>query len=112
MDKSEIKLNAKEIITTNVGTVEIYNVQKLKNMGLGDPNKLPYSHRILLENIVRNLDNRLVTKEHLLALSQWDSKSKENKEIPFNNWKILRRILWQLLIWYKMDSQPASLMNS
>ena len=83
MDKNEIQQNAKEFITTNYGKAEIYNVRKIKDMGLGDPNKLPYSHRILLENIVRNLDNELVSKEHLVALSQWDSKSSENKEIPF-----------------------------
>jgi len=60
MDEKEIKLKVKETIKSNVGEVLIYNIQKIRGLELGDPGKLPYSHRILLENILRNLDGKLV----------------------------------------------------
>ncbi|MFW9881017.1 MAG: aconitate hydratase AcnA, partial [Candidatus Thorarchaeota archaeon] len=44
---------------------------------------LPYSHRILLENIIRNLDGKHVKIEHLLSLCQWDCRSDNMSEIPY-----------------------------
>ncbi|MHA2185260.1 MAG: aconitate hydratase AcnA, partial [Promethearchaeota archaeon] len=83
MDEKEIKLNVKETLESRLGKVTIYNIQKLKDMDMGDPNTLPYSHRILLENFLRNLDGKRVKTEHLLSLCQWDCKSKIMSEVPF-----------------------------
>ena len=83
MDETEIKAKVKETINTKVGNVSIYNIQKLKDLGLGDPNVLPYSHKILLENLLRNLDGKLVKIDHLLSICQWDSKSDIISEVPF-----------------------------
>jgi len=83
MDEKEIKLKVKETIKSNVGEVLIYNIQKIRGLELGDPGKLPYSHRILLENILRNLDGKLVKMEHLLSVCQWDSKSDLISEVPY-----------------------------
>ncbi len=83
MDEKEIKLNVKETLESRLGNVTIYNIQKLKDMDIGDPNILPYSHRILLENFLRNLDGKRVKTEHLLSLFQWDCKSKIISEVPY-----------------------------
>ncbi len=83
MDEAEIKLKVKEIIKSKLGNISIFNIQRLKDLDLGDPNKLPYSHRILLENFLRNLDGKRVKVDHLLSLCQWDCKSKIMSEVPF-----------------------------
>ncbi|MFX1490230.1 MAG: aconitate hydratase AcnA, partial [Promethearchaeota archaeon] len=83
MDEKELKLKLKETIKSKLGEITIFNIQKLKDLDLGDPNKLPYSHRILLENIIRNLDGKKVKIEHLLSLSQWDCKSNHMSEVPY-----------------------------
>ncbi len=83
MDDKELKSKVKETIKTKLGKVSIFNIQILKDLDLGDPNKLPYSHRILLENMLRNLDDKRVKMEHLLSLCQWDCKSKIMSEIPY-----------------------------
>ncbi|MFX0176833.1 MAG: aconitate hydratase AcnA [Candidatus Hodarchaeota archaeon] len=83
MDELEIKSKTKEIINTKLGNVIIFNIQKLTELGLGHPNKLPYSHRILLENLLRNLDGKIVTKENLLSLCKWDCKTTIKTEIPY-----------------------------
>ena len=46
--------------------------------GLGDVSRLPFSLKILLENLLRHLDGRTVTEEHLRHLV-----NRENAEIPF-----------------------------
>ncbi|MFX0135627.1 MAG: aconitate hydratase AcnA [Candidatus Hodarchaeota archaeon] len=83
MEEIEIKLKTKEIIDTKLGKVVINNIQKLKDLNLGDPSKLPYSHRILLENLLRNLDGVMVTRDQLLSLCNWDSTSNIQSEIPY-----------------------------
>ena len=83
MDEKEIKSKVKETIQSKIGKVLIYNIQKLKDLNLGDPNKLPYSHRILLENLLRNLDGKHVKMDHLLSVCQWDSKSNLISEVPY-----------------------------
>jgi aconitate hydratase len=79
----ELKNKLKETIITDKGTATIYNIKKLKNMNLGDIHKLPYSLRILLENMVRNLDGKITTKEHVIAISSWIPNNKEKVEIPY-----------------------------
>ena len=83
MDEKEIKSMVKETLKTKTGEILIYNIQKLKDLKLGDPNKLPYSHRILLENLLRNLDGKRVKMDHLLTICQWDSKSDVISEVPY-----------------------------
>lgn len=41
--------------------------------------KLPYSLRVLLENVMRNLDRRDITREHLERLARWNPKAPEGE---------------------------------
>jgi len=45
--------------------------------------RLPYSLRILLENLLRLEDGRSVTREHVEALLAWQPKREPEREIPF-----------------------------
>jgi aconitate hydratase len=83
MDELDIKSKVKETIDSKLGKVTIFNIQKLRDLDLGAPNKLPYSHRVLLENLLRNLDGKRVKVDHLLSLCQWDCKSKIMSEVPY-----------------------------
>ncbi|MFB2119196.1 aconitate hydratase AcnA [Parapedobacter sp. 2B3] len=51
-------------------------------------NKLPFSIRILLENVLRNHDNFAITDEHLDTLVNWDPAGTD-KEIPFKPARVL-----------------------
>ena len=83
MDGIELKGKLKEDFDSKLGTATIYNIQKLKELELGDINRLPYSLRILLENMVRNLDGKIITKDHVIALANWVPNSKNKAEIPY-----------------------------
>ncbi len=78
-----IQSNTIEKLPTSMGEVKIFNIQKLEEQGLGNISKLPYSHRVLLENILRNMDGKLITKDHLMAMCKWDNKSNTPSEIAF-----------------------------
>ncbi len=73
---------AKSTLTTKHGTVTIYRLARLQELGLTDLQRLPYSIRILLENLLRHCDSFIVTEEDVKALAQWQPKP-EDREIAF-----------------------------
>jgi len=56
----------------------IYSLKSLEREGY-DVAKLPYSIRVLLENVMRNLDGRDITQEHLERLARWNPKAPEGE---------------------------------
>jgi hypothetical protein len=48
-----------------------------------DLSKLPFSMKILLENLLRHEDGVTVTAEHIEAVATWDAKSEAETEIAF-----------------------------
>jgi len=72
---------------------EIYRLDALDKQGISTKH-LPYSLRILLENLLRTEDGRNVTKEEIRALAAWGNKStnknsKPDKEIAFTPSRVL-----------------------
>ena len=67
---------------------EIYRLEALDKQGISTKH-LPYSLRILLENLLRTEDGKNVTKEEVRALAAWNSKSKPDKEIAFTPSRVL-----------------------
>ena len=51
--------------------------------------RLPYSIRILLENLLRCEDGQNVRKEDIEALASWDPKKKSEKEIAFTPARVI-----------------------
>ena len=54
-----------------------------------DLDRLPFSLKILLENLLRNEDDLTVTKEDILGLAGWDPKAIPNLEIAFRPSRVL-----------------------
>ncbi|HXR34043.1 MAG TPA: aconitate hydratase AcnA, partial [Verrucomicrobiae bacterium] len=74
----------------NVGaqTFEIQRLEKLEKQGLGQFTGLPFSLRILLENLLRFEDGRSVRAEDIRALAIWKPGA-EQKEIAFMPARVL-----------------------
>ena len=51
--------------------------------------RLPYSLKILLENLLRHEDGKAVTKEDIEALANWDPEAQPRKEIAFTPARVL-----------------------
>src|SRR5271154_780483 len=63
---------------------EIYRLDAVD--GSGD---LPYSLKILLENLLRNEDGANVTAAQITALSEWDAKAEPDTEIQFTPARVI-----------------------
>src|SRR6201993_1733283 len=66
----------------------IYRLDALDKQGISTKH-LPYSLRILLENLLRTEDGRNVSWEEVRALAAWNSQSKPDKEIAFTPSRVL-----------------------
>src|SRR5499433_3134564 len=80
--------NSRSVLKVGSKEYEIYRLDALDKQGI--PTKhLPFSLRILLENLLRTEDGRNVRKEDVQALAAWNSKSKPEKEIAFTPSRVL-----------------------
>ena len=67
---------------------EIYRLDALEKQGLTTKH-LPYSLRILLENLLRREDGKTVKADDIRALTSWNKKSHPSEEIAFMPSRVL-----------------------
>ncbi|MEL9990110.1 MAG: aconitate hydratase AcnA [Thermoproteus sp.] len=67
-----------EVFSLGGRTYRFYPLKSLEKEGY-DVARLPYSIRVLLENVMRNLDGRDITMEHLERLAKWSPKAPEGE---------------------------------
>lgn len=70
-------------------TYKIYSLAKLESRYGASISRLPFSIRILLENVLRNLDGETVTERHVESLANWDPSNAEAREIPYNPARVI-----------------------
>ncbi len=73
------------------GTIEYCSLHKLEAQGYGDLSRTPVTVKILLESVLRELDGRTVTEDHLRSLARWQ-ESPEG-EFPFKPSRVLMQDL-------------------
>ena len=77
--------------TLSVGSRSLayYRLGALEKAGVGHVARLPFSLKILLENLLRNEDGRSVTKDDVAALAAWDPASPSDREVAFRPARVL-----------------------
>jgi aconitate hydratase len=79
---------ARDKLNVGAQAFEIYRLEKLEQQGLGGIDRLPFSLRILLENLLRCEDGRFVHADDIRALAKWTPNSQQ-KEIAFMPARVL-----------------------
>jgi aconitate hydratase len=80
--------NSKSTLKVGNKDYEIYRLDVLDQAGLATQH-LPFSLRILLENLLRTEDGRNVTESEIRALAAWNKNSRPEKEIAFTPSRVL-----------------------
>ena len=60
-----------------------YDIRSLAALGAQKVARLPYSLKILLENLLRHEDGVNVTSKEIEAIANWDAKAEPDTEIAF-----------------------------
>ena len=80
--------NSRSTLKVGHKEYEIYRLDALDKQGISTKH-LPYSLRILLENLLRTEDGRNVKKEDIRSMAAWNKNSKPDKEIAFTPSRVL-----------------------
>jgi aconitate hydratase len=86
---SHNSFNTRSSLTASGGRFEIFSLPRLEKAGFPSIARLPFSLKILLENLLRREDARFVDPEDIQALAGWDVTSKVQKEIAFTPARVL-----------------------
>ena len=76
--------NTKSTLKVGEETYQIYRLTDLEGA-----NRLPFSLKILLENLLRHEDGRTVTSDDIQALLNWDPSAEASQEIAFRPARVL-----------------------
>ncbi|MFW2365328.1 MAG: aconitate hydratase AcnA [Desulforhopalus sp.] len=72
------------------GTVYSYfDIQELARQGIGRIDRLPYSIRILVENLLRKYDGRIVEEQDIRTITGWQKSYDTPMEIPYHPARVL-----------------------
>ena len=69
--------------------IQIYSLPALEKRGFSNVSRLPYSIKILLENLLRREDNAFVKSDDINGLAEWDATGLAEKEISFMPARVL-----------------------
>ena len=81
--------NAEATLSTKGGDVKYYSLGKLADDGLTNIDALPYSIRVLLEAVLRNVDGFVVNEEDVRKLATWNAPAPEQCEVPFKPGRVV-----------------------
>ncbi len=76
-------------ISVNGDTVDIFSLPALERAGFPEVARLPFSLKILLENLLRREDNGFVKAADIRALASWNPATTTQKEISFMPARVL-----------------------
>ncbi len=80
---------ARATLQTKAGNVTLYRLDKLTADGIGHVDKLPFSIRILLENVLRHAGRGIVGPDDVRALAAWEAKEVAQRELPYTPARVI-----------------------
>jgi len=75
--------NSRRTLTTSAGEYTYYALGALADQRVGHVERLPYSIRVLLEAMLRNVDGFTVTQDDVAGLAGWNAQNVNRVEMPF-----------------------------
>ena len=79
---------SKSTLTAGSKTYTLFRLKALEGTGVNLA-RLPFSLRILLENLLRHEDGRTVTADDIKFLANWDAKAEPSREIAYMPARVL-----------------------
>ncbi len=80
----------RKTLTVGAKSYHYFSLKAAEKNGLAGISQLPYSMKVLLENLLRNEDGRTVTKEDIVGVAEWvKNKGAVEKEIAFRPARVL-----------------------
>jgi len=82
-------LNTRRTLSVGDRSYDYFSLDAAAEGGLGDISRLPYSLKVLLENLLRYEDGRTVTVDHVQAMAAWLEARTSRTEIAYRPARVL-----------------------
>jgi len=82
-------LKTRRILDVGGKRYDYFSLEAAAQAGLGDVSRLPYSLKVLLENLLRYEDGRSVTVDDAKAVAAWLEARRSDREIAFRPARVL-----------------------
>ena len=89
MAASKNSFGARDALKVGNQSYEVHRLEALERRGIGHVGPLPFSIKILLENLLRQEDGRFVKAKDIEALAEWQPVSEQRAEIAFMPARVL-----------------------
>ncbi|MCP4405045.1 MAG: aconitate hydratase AcnA [bacterium] len=76
-------------IEVNGKQYTIFDIRTLEDKGLADIKRLPFSIKILVENLLRKMDGHVVKEDDVLNIARWQKRYDTPVEIPYHPARVL-----------------------
>jgi len=76
-------------LATSHGQYVIYRLDKLEKVGLTKLDNLPFSIRVMLESVLRQCDERSITKQDVEKLAAWTPHTDNRPVLPFRPGRVV-----------------------
>ena len=80
---------SRRTLTVGSATYEYYSLPDAEKNGLAGISRLPFSLKVLLENLLRHEDGRTVTADDISAMAAWLTERRSAREIAFRPARVL-----------------------
>ncbi len=88
-DQSLDSFKCRKTLSVNGRDYVYYSLPEAEKNGLEGISKLPFSLKVVLENLLRHEDNRTVTAHDIQAVSKWLAEKKSTHEISYRPARVL-----------------------
>jgi len=75
--------------TVNKKEYRFFDIGLLEKKGIARISRLPFSIRILVENLLRKMDDRVVKESDVLNIARWKKRYAAPQEIPYHPARVL-----------------------
>ena len=89
MAKTLNTFGAEAKLSTKSGTTTIYRLDALTKAGIGNVDTLPFSIKVLLESMLRNLDDFEVSAGDVQRMAKYNARAVEPSELPFKPARVI-----------------------
>lgn len=88
MAKNDV-FNARSSFELEGKKYHYYRLAAIEKAGVAKVSRLPYSIKVLLESVLRQVDGRVITKEHVENLAKWGSEDIQEGDVPFKPSRVI-----------------------
>jgi aconitate hydratase len=81
--------NARQVLKTPSGSYTIFHLESLEKAGLTRLERLPFSIRIMLESVLRQCNEREVTRQDVTNLAGWTPRPEQRPALPFTPARVI-----------------------